>query len=174
MSEPLDELYLKWLYSQVGDPEAQNPIRTYWKILRQLFTKEFVWIVPNDDNRVQDGKDLRHEFAAQTNLTITDQNWMMLGCSIFELLVGLSRRLAFQCEGEPRDWFWHLMGNLQLIYCDKKRYSEQQVDAVLERLIWRQYESDGVGGLFPLKRADKDQRQTEIWNQMCAYIFEMN
>jgi len=49
VSQPLDELYFTWLYSQVGSVRTRNPARTYWSLLRYLYTKEFVWIIPNDD-----------------------------------------------------------------------------------------------------------------------------
>lgn len=87
-SPPLDELYFTWLYSQVGSVKDRNPSRSYWKILRKLFTKEFVWIVPNDDNRAEDGRDLRLEFLEEHDIQDVDPNWMRLGCSMLELLIG--------------------------------------------------------------------------------------
>lgn len=178
MDKPLDELYFHWLYSQVGDPETKNPSRSYWRMLKQLYTKEFVWIIPNDDNRIEDGKDLRFEFIDQSGLADVDLNWVQLGCSMFELLVGLSRRLAFEAEGEPRDWFWHLIRNLGLQdYNDRSRYNEQLVDVVLDNVIWRNYSEDGHGGLFPLKCSLSpipDQREVELWYQLSAYVLDLD
>ena len=173
MDRPLDELYFVWLYAQVGDPELKSPSRTYWKILKQLYTKEFVWIVPNDDNRIEDGKDLRIEFVDQSELENVDSDWMKLGCSMLELLVALSRRLAFECEGEPRDWFWHLMNNLGLRHFnDRSKLSKNYIDSVLDQVIWRTYNHDGKGGLFPLINSQEDQRGVEICYQLNAYILE--
>ena len=175
MSKPLDELYFVWLYDQVGDSEAKNPSRTYWTILKQLFTKEFVWIVPNDDNRIEDGRALRHEFVNDLRLKKVDRDWMKLGCSMFELLVGLSRRLAFEAEGEPRDWFWHLMDNLGLRqHNDRSKFNEPEIDGILDQVIWRTYGPDGFGGLFPLNSPKSDQRFVEMWYQLNAYVLEMN
>lgn len=178
MVKPLDELYFVWLYSQVGDPEIQNPNRTYWKMLRQLYTKEFVWIIPNDDNRIQDGTELRYEFVDKSELTDVDLGWIQLGCSMLELLVGLSRRLSFEAEGESRDWFWELIVNLGLrkyndnYYNAKPEISEKVIDTVLDRVIWRNYEPSGRGGLFPLKHAKFDQRDVELWYQLNSYVIE--
>ena len=178
MSKPLDELYFVWLYSQVGDPEIENPVRTYWRILRQLYTKEFVWIIPNDDNRLADGIELRYEFVDQSGLKDVDPDWIHLGCSMLEILVGLSRRLSFECEGEPRVWFWQLINNLGLWRYNDKRYdakpdiSEKVIDTILDRVIWRNYNIDGKGGLFPLKAAREDQRYVELWYQLNAYVLE--
>lgn len=168
---PLDELYFRWLYSQVGSVNSRDPERNYWKILRKLFTREFVWIVPNDDNRAEDGRDLRLDFLDEHDIRDVDPNWMHLGCSMLELLVGLSRRLSFEAEGEPRTWFWHLMQNLGLNnYNDYTPFSEQEIDEILDRVIWRTYERNGSGGLFPLKKTRKDQRRVELWYQLCAYL----
>ena len=174
MEKPLDELYFVWLYGQVGDPGIKNPRRTYWKILKQLYNKEFVWIVPNDDNRVADGRDLRYEFVDQSGLTDVDPGWVNLGCSMLELLIGLSRRLSFEVDGEPRDWFWRLMQNLNLSnYNDRDFIPYSQVDCALDTVIWRNYSPDGLGGIFPLRDPHQDQRKIELWYQMHAYLLEV-
>ena len=175
MDEPLDELYLRWLYSQVGDPRIKNPRRTYWTVLRQLFHKEFVWLIPNDDNRVADGKELRYEFVNDKKIQDVPLDWVHQGVSMLELLVGLSRRLAFEAEGEPRDWFWELMGNLGLRYYNDADYeltSPEEIDEKLERVIYRTYHPSGHGGLFPLENTTKDQRYVELWYQLSEYVLE--
>lgn len=173
MTAELDELYLTWLYSQVASVKLKTRSRTYWSILRHLYKTEFVWFTPNDDNRVEDGRDLRYEFIDDEGLNEVDLDWMNLGCSMLEMFVGLSRRLSFEEDGESRDWFWHIMGNLGLdIYTDKVALPKDEIDEVLNRVIWRTYEPDGVGGLFPLKWPSQDQRFVEIWYQASAYILE--
>lgn len=172
MSQPLDELYLTWLYSQIGSVRLKNPSQTHWSLVRQLYSKEFVWIVPNDDNRVEDGRDLRYEFIDEQMLEDVDPAWLDLGCSMLEMLIGLSRRLSFEAEGESRDWFWTLINNLALRSDDKNPILVEVVDATLERVIWRTYNPDGSGGLFPLRRAHKNQRKVEIWYQLSAYLLE--
>jgi hypothetical protein len=173
MDKPLDELYLEWLYSQVGSVEEQNPSRNYWRLLRQLYMKEFVWIVPRDDNRAADAQDLRYEFANEKQILFEDSGWFGLGVSMLEVMIALSRRLSFQAEGEPRVWFWQLMENLDLErYNDNTRYSERRVNSILDDVIFRTYRSNGRGGLFPLRRATEDQRESELWNQLSAYLLE--
>jgi hypothetical protein len=142
-------------------------------MLKRLYIKEFVWIVPNDDNRLEDGRDLRYEFIEQQGLQDVDDCWSRLGCSMLELLVGLSRRLAFEAEGEPCDWFWHLVENIGLVqYTDNVRLPAAYIDEILDRVIFRTYRKNGQGGLFPLKRADEDQREIELWYQLSAYVLE--
>lgn len=178
MNAPLDDLYLTWLYSQVCSVRLKNPRRTYWSLMRQLFTKEFVWIIPNDDNRVEDGRDLRHEFIEEREIDDVDPDWMGLGCSFLEMLIGLSRRLTFEAEGEPREWFFELLENLDLAKYNDENYdtspskARRDIDECLDMVIWRTYDPDGRWGLFPLNHATQDQRDVEIWYQLSAYLLE--
>lgn len=92
---------------------------------------------------------------------------------MLELMIALSRRLSFEDDGEPRNWFWQLMENLGLErYNDHTPIPERAVDELLNGVIWRTYKRNGAGGLFPLKRASEDQRNVEIWYQLCAYLLE--
>lgn len=176
MSGHLDEEYLTWLYGQMGIVKLKNPARTHWGLARQLYKKEFVWFIPNDDNRVEDGRDLRTEFVDEFDLDdAIDENWMRLGCSMLEMLVALSRRLAFMTDIDPREWFWEMLENVGIgmsYSCDQKYNDEvaDEVNEILDTIIWRTYGPNGDGGLFPLNNPDRDQRQVEIWYQLSAYL----
>lgn len=172
MNKPLDELYLNWLYAQIDDVAETNKSNTHWNLAALLYKKEFVWFIPNDDNRVEDGRYLRHEFIEDLGLFDVDPDWMALGCSVLEMLIALSRRMSFLADGEPRDWFWHMIDNLALRYNDRRKIPEAFVDDVLTTLICRTYKRTGHGGLFPLRRARHDQREVEIWSQLSAYLTE--
>jgi hypothetical protein len=173
MAKPLDELYFRWLYSQVGAVTTRRKDRTYWGFLRILYTTEFVWFVPNDDNRVMDGIQLREEFLERSGIATPDENWMALGCSFFEMLVALSRRLSFEAGGEPLNWFWTLIENIELEgQTDDREISADEISEKLNLVIWRRYKRNGVGGLFPLRSGRIDQRNIEIWYQMFAYLQE--
>lgn len=178
MDGPLDEQYLTWLYRQVASISLKNPARTYWSLARQLYTKEFVWLVPNDDNRVEDGRDLRYEFMRVCEIEHVPEEWLELGCSFLEMLIAVARRLSFESEGTPSEWFWHLLENLELSRVSDKVYSRHpndtydEIDVILDRVIWRTYNRDGLGGLFPLRAAADDQTQVEMWYQLSAYLLE--
>lgn len=173
MNAPLDELYFQWLYGQVGSLEEKNPSHTYWELLRQLYNKEFVWIIQNDDNRAIDGQALRREFIDQEGITGVDSGWMQLSCSMLELLIALSRRLAFEDGSEVHIWFWRLIENLGLErFNDNTRVPTKLVEGTLNRLIFRTYDRKGHGGLFPLNRTREDQREVELWYQLNEYLIE--
>jgi hypothetical protein len=173
MDEPLDELYFKWLYSQVENAKLKNPRGTYWRLLRVLHMKEFVWFVPNDDNRLEDGRQLRYDFLQETDIQGVDDHWMEIGCSMLELLVALAKRLEFE-DGKTADgWFYQMLKNIGLEDLnDSIAWSEQDVIEVLETVIWRTYKPNGRGGLFPLRHPDQDQREVELWYQLNAYLLE--
>ncbi len=172
MSQPLDEQYFTWLYSQVGSVRTADPSRTHWGLFRKLFTTEFLWFIPNDDNRAEDGRALRDEFVNMRHVS-ADDNWMRLGCSMLEMLIALARHAAFETGMTRRSWFWEMIGNLGLVNCadDRDPFPEEMVDDILQTVIWRTYKEDGTGGLFPVPFA-RDMPKVEIWYQLQRYIIE--
>lgn len=174
----LDDAYFEWLYSQIGPLKNRNPDRNFWKLCRKLHSTEFIWFVPNDDNRVEDGKGLRIEYLNLIGHSNADDPyglWRDLGCSMFEMLIALARLAAFESGRSPDEWFWRFMHNLELDGYSDRVYEiaiDEEVEEVLERLNTRTYSRNGEGGLFPLHRATEDQRETELWYQMSSYLLE--
>lgn len=167
--------YLVWLHDQVAQSQSRSKGRSHWSLLTRLHETIFVAIVSHDENRIADAKDLRYEFLAENEDEQGSLEWMRLPCSMLELLVVLSRLAAFEMEDDPAIWFWHLIDILNLERFDDKSYDEEAeatIDKVLDRVIWRQYGPDGVGGLFPLRDSVRDQRQVELWYQLNAYLLE--
>lgn len=138
-----------------------------------LYQKEFVWTVHHDDNRVADGRALRHEFVSEMRFQDVEDSWMSLGCSFFEMLFALARRASFLDDDTPSEWFWILMENLDLhIFNDRMEIDENFIDGILDRVIWRTYDANGNGGIFPLSHPREDQRRVELWYQLNAYLLE--
>lgn len=140
--------------------------------MKQLYKAEFVWIVPNDDNRVEDGRDLRLRFMEDENIVDVDPEWLGFGCSFLEMLIALAKVLSFETNKTSRFWFWHLLENIGLDSYTDNRFEEGYVDEVVERVTFRKYTEDGRGGLFPLNQAEEDQRKVELWYQLNAYLRE--
>jgi hypothetical protein len=171
----LDERYFDWLYRQVCSVKTRNPSRTYKNLLYILYTNQFVWLIPNDDNRAEDGKYLRYEFLEDEGIDLQrrDDYWMQQAPSFLEFLVALVRRLEFSTERDVSSWFMELLDNLDLKqFNDRTPIDRNYVEAVLERVNWRTYEYNGGGGLFPLVYPERDQREVEIWYQLNSYILE--
>ena len=62
MEEPIENLYFNWLYTKVSDVKNQTPTTKFDRLLILLHRTEFVWLLSGDDNRAEDGRDLRIEF----------------------------------------------------------------------------------------------------------------
>lgn len=171
----LDEEYFEWLYTQIAAVRNRNPSRSYWQLCKQLYTTIFSWSVPNDDNRVEDGRDLRYEFLGDQSGGRATEAWAALECSVLEMLVALARRASFESFGEPGEWFRKFMQNLRLEGYTDSVYSDaiaKEVRKTLTRVVNRTYAQDGGGGIFPLREPASDQRKVELWYQMSAYLLE--
>lgn len=167
--------YFEWLANKVVSLRAKNPEFTHWKLLRQFHCTPFEWFIPNDDNRVAHGLELRVAWVRETHQENPDREWLELSCSVLEMLIALSDRLAFEAGGSTGPWFWKLVENLDLRQYTDDIYEisiEEEVDEVLDRLINRTYDRDGSGGLFPVRQDPRDQRKVEILYQMSSYLLE--
>ena len=77
--------------------------------------------------------------------------------------------------GVPGDWFWKFLSNLEIQSYNDRIYSSmivEEVNAVIRRLLDRDYEPNGVGGIFPMHNARQDQRTVELWSQLQFYVLE--
>jgi hypothetical protein len=165
-----DQQYFAWLVDQVDLPtDAQ-----YDGLLNVMFGMEFVWIIGNDENRIADGRDLRLEYLDRLPHEEQDAGLYDIPVSFLEVLVGLSRRVAFLVDQDARVWAWRLIRNLKLggFHDPLTGREVRKVMRCLEGVIWRRIGPDGSGGFFPLTDPKDDQRTVEIWYQMTAYINE--
>ena len=176
----VEQDYFNWLCDMVHIDQIE---RTYWLLAKDMYRKEFIVYIKHDDNRASDGIELREDFMRETNYNgYLD---MDRECSVLEMMIALARRMDFETS-DPNDptcltdntpyWFWEMIENLGLIDFDDSSYVELEghtyVDWILEGLVNREYSASGDGGLFPLKGVCEDQREVEIWYQMCAYLME--
>lgn len=160
---------------QVRDDVAGSRGKTYWDLLRIMYDKEFIELVPNDDNRIKDGLALRVEFCHDKRIRPNSLDNLGPG-TFLEVLIGLSRRLAFAAGGDAPGWAWQLVVNLELhkMHDPLSRRKAHQANDILDAVVERTYQPDGYGGFFPLAWPDEDQLQVELWYQMAAYIDEMH
>jgi len=169
MMDHVEELYFNWLCAKVLD----NPDRPdFWAVLLMLQRFEFVPIVQGDYNRASDGLEVRHEFIRMTHYD-SAPDWDHIGCSLLEMLIALANKASWLTSEPLKVWFWRFMQNLRL---DDHRHIEpyevQEIEEKLHIFVWRQYDSNGFGGLFPLQATENDQRMVEIWYQLAEYVDE--
>ena len=172
--------YFAWLLDKI---DSENRDDRYLVLLDILHSKEFYWLISNDDNRLQDGKELRITFSEE--IGIKNIKSLNNPCSVLEMLVALMFRFddtmpepenKKEKKERPSKWFWEMLDNCGLTkYTDEYMTQKDrriEVDEILNKVLSREYAKDGTGGLFPLKDAEVDQRKVEIWYQMNAYVME--
>ena len=167
----VDERYLLWLCGLIVSDGRDLRLHRSEKMLRSLFNEPFYHSVPNDDNRASEGQGLRDKFMNDKEMKL-DRYSYSRSCSVLEMLIALSERMAFQIFNPMEEWepnisgcFWEIIDNLKL-------KPNQSNAAIIHRLNSREYTEDGLGGIFPLDNPREDQRAVEIWYQMMAYLNE--
>lgn len=163
MTDKID-MYLDWLETKVWDDR-------YSKLLSFLFTQDFYWSIPMDENRYFDGMELRNQFEEETGCIIDTPT----DCSVLEVMIALAGRMEdVMADDDYGDrtakWFWEMIHNLGLRCMTDDEYDETYILSVLERFLNREYTRDGTGNLFYIPHPDKDLREVEIWYQMCWYL----
>lgn len=162
--------YFDWLCDIVEIGQGRY---TYYLLAKVLHDKKFHWTVPNDDNRISDAIRLREEYF--NGVVPKDP------ATIFEVLIGIAIRFEEMMANPEKgnrtsEWFWIMMRNLRIeVYDDASYYildGDRNIDTILSKMLDRAYTRNGNGGLFPLKKAKKDQRKVEIWYQMCTYLVD--
>lgn len=160
----------------------------YKYLFNWLHSTEFYSLVPNDDNRCEDGKKLRNMYldmeARVKCRLVKGENFGSENSSVFEMLIGLAYRMENSLVGSNfekslAECFEIFLFNLGLSwYSDSEieEYNPSFWDGEIERrlkiFLERKYMSDGQGGLFPLRNPKSDQRKVEIWYQMSEYLLE--
>lgn len=168
MNESIEQLYFDWLSAKVISPDNDN----YRDLLNILYTTEFHWIVPGDENRAADGVELRSYFMSDLDIDPGDY-FDNVGCSVFEMLWALSERADFQTSNSARDWFWEFIANLDL--GEFRRLPDDGrgvIDDILHTFLWRLYDPSGYGGLFPMRWPKEDQTKVQIWDQFADYLVD--
>ena len=171
------DLYYEWLCKLV---ESKPRKGNYCMLLDRLYAKNFLWSVPNDDNRAFEGKNLREHFCEENDIDY-EFDTFPIGVSMLELLIALAYRceeitVDSTCDRPMYDWFWKLISNAGLHRFTDETWPNSNVDylidEILNKIIDRTYNRNGEGGLFPLKKNNKDQRKVELWYQMNTYLVE--
>lgn len=167
----MKEQYFEWLCSKV------NCSAKYSKLMSFLYDKEFIYTISLDENRAEDGLNLRYDFCREMKISpeiifpyINDRP-----CSFLEMMVALSMRCEehIMSNSELGDrtgnWFWGMIKNLGLHTMINKCFNFQKAENIIKRLIDHDYAPNGEGGLFTVD-CGHDLRKTEIWYQMCWYL----
>jgi hypothetical protein len=173
-ADRINDEYFEWLCELIDSQRFSKHV-SYRKLLMRLHGIEFTWFIPRDDNRADDGIQLRRRYALyHDDMSLT--NYITGPCSVLEMMVAL----AIRCEETIMDdtrmgdrtgqWFWGMIHNLGLTPMTDQKFDKHFVDDVINRFLNRDYEPNGKGGLFTVRHCDYDLRKVEIWCQLSWYL----
>lgn len=168
--------YFEWLYGIVCDGRYSSNI-SFRKLLMFLHNSQFVWSIPKDENRADDGTELRYRFAVSHDYNEREVLRILSGpCSMLEMMLALSIRIEEDIMDDTEygdrtaQWFWGMVNSLGLGSMTDERFDKVYAEDVIEDFIGRDYAPNGKGGLFTIRHCDYDLREVEIWTQMCWYL----
>ena len=169
----VNDEYFEWLCELVDIKRFSKHI-SYRKLLMHLHNIEFTWFVPYDDNRADDGIQLRRRYAiSQDDVELSD--YILGPCSVLEMMIALANRCEYIMDdiamgNRTGQWFWGMVHNLGLSPMTDDHFDKDVVDEIVRRLLNREYEPDGRGGLFTVRHCVYDLRTVEIWSQLSWYL----
>lgn len=172
--------YFEWLYNIVCDDENSKHV-SYRKLLNDIHAIPFRYSIAMDSNRAADGVDLRYRYGYEHGI---DQRIIascldICPCSVLEMMIALALRMEESIMADSDygnrtgQWFWNMIGSLHLGSQSDDHYNAKKVMNIILRFLDRDYDYNGNGGLFTLSDPTTDQRETEIWYQMCGYLSEI-
>lgn len=176
MGANIENEYFDWLCHLVCGKDRFR-IRTYYNLLAALHNREFVWRIPNDENRAEEGVCLRSRFASDIGF---DQNEIYLEmpeeCSVLEMMIALAIRCEENIMSDPQigdrttQWFWGMVRSLGLTGMRDEYFNIREFNRIIDIFLDRKYKRTGEGGLFTIKNVTSDLRDVEIWHQLCWYL----
>lgn len=167
--------YFKWLCHFIDGKDRK--VVEYRKLLLYLYEIPFTYDLVIDNNRAQDGIDLRYRFADERNYKHAEVCYKLdnRDCSVLEMLIALSIR----CEDIMYDrkngdttyiWFWQMLDNLDLLLMTERYFDEETIIFKVNRFLNREYSPEGDGNIFYIPGCGMDLRKVEIWYQAMSYL----
>jgi len=178
--------YFQWLCDLVRCDQGD---KSYYNLLGIMYETPFEIKIDNDSNRAVDGNEFKGAYILDIYGTEAPKDADLYfrpeqNCSILEMIMGISKRMAFElAEDQSEDfdfykYFWEIIENLGLKQYDDNQFGDNfvrckiEIREIFSMLNNRSYKRNGVGGMFPLLFPEKNQKKVEIWYQMQAYINE--
>lgn len=160
-------LYHQWLYDKV----MLSP--RYTSLLKELDRHDYIWHLPMDANRYEQGVALRYRFGAECG--IDDQEIASLidirPCSILEMLVALvlciSERILDDGDWETKKIFMTILNNLGLSEYTDYSFTVESVDEV-----WAILDSFSEGKLYLFPTNGEDMSNVDLWYQAHRYLLK--
>ena len=166
MPAPLNSYVYYLLSDKLGldDEEA----KTYNFLSMELIKLPFRYTHPMDENRWQDGMNLRQDFTYETEKFLDSSSGILPGCSFLEMLVALSCKCENQIMrnidigNRTKKWFYMMLKCLDFYKMTNKNWQFEYSEEVKNK--------GNEGKIFHFKT--KKVENEEIWKQLMVYLRE--
>lgn len=153
----------------------------YFRLCKQLLEIPFIPIIPMDENRSSECRELRTDFFNSYNYggsyevdSLPDSGTML------ELLIVLAEKMQYnlklsEYDKPVKDFFLEMVGNAGIQFNNYEfgeDLEKRTISTNMERINIRQFQWDGYYSFFPLREPHSDQRYEELIVQMNNYIEE--
>lgn len=170
----LEKRYFDWMYRLVI-PESQDI--SYRRLLTYLNSVTFYPLLSMDENRVQDGEDLRYHFGYEHRYLSSEIGALLdhRPCSVLEMMVALAVRMENGMKNptygdRTHHWFCEMLTSLGLRDMTDENFDRVKASRIIRNFLERKYAANGKGGLFTVPSETRDMRNAEIWYQMNWYL----
>ena len=181
MKDQIRNDYANWLIGLTYD--WCSKYGSYKKLMEYLYFHEFTSNYSNDENRIQDGIEMRFRFIEawpRGSYTYHDvYRYLTEPCNILEVMTALARRCEDHIMGDPDIgdrsgvWFWGMIKNMHLEGMTDEKFDISAVEKKVGNMLSHNYKKNGDGGLFSVRNPDLDMRYAEIWYQMNWHLSEI-
>lgn len=175
MPEDLQGRYFDWICALVGGGDKRE-------LLAYLHSRPFeydqgVYIL--DQNRADDGIDLRYRFGGEEGLPdpVVSAYLDRGPCSMLEMMAALALRCEEDIMADPEqgdrtpDWFDVMLYSMGISDLTDGNFDHDAAEAAVDRVLNHDYAPNGRGGLFYIPgHTARDMRYCEIWYQMMWYL----
>lgn len=168
------DLYRDWLVKSAE--YMLSNYGNYTKLLEYLYSRSFYWVIPNDENRANDGLSLRRRFVTEGGCTYGDiLRELNSQCTVLEMMLAACLRVEENLYdpdlgSRTGKWLYDMIYSMRLDREVDTEFDEAIACEAVDLMLSRRYSKDGLGGLFWVPNAQEDFREIEIWYQMQYYM----
>lgn len=166
MMNPREQDYFDWLRKMVNLDEPANDIMAY-----TLYNTAFGSVIDGDENRAEDGIELRDKYVDETHNY--DLQVSHMECNMLEFIIALAARLDYVTYNHKlgvqiAKWAHVYLDNLRVLY-------NQDADNISYRivvLLSGSYDDYGNNGIFSFSKPIKNLSAKPYWDQMNLFVSE--
>lgn len=135
----LNDTYFNWMCQLVFDGRYSKKL-SYRRLLKILHKIEFIYSIPMDGNRAEDGIDLRYRFGYENGYSSSMISAYLDNktCSVLEMMIALAIRCEEHIMDDPDvgnrtgQWFWNMIVNLGLGSMNDSKFDRAYIEEIVQ------------------------------------------